>query len=428
MELDLVDFLERLRPYCSNGKGKHEFAVDFFISATDINEDQITNKSNSISKIISRDREMTSTLASFFLTNINKKFIEKLDPMPTNNAIEGLSKSFEDIFGKTTNKEMCDKLGEFYFELLEKIAKSDITTSKAKFSNTSIANGFKNVFFEIPNTNKLKIKKPNEIKLFHFNVENSAFSFCTLHEYIAKNIGRYVFSRVRRDELIGDEQNDNICNKAVALLKRAGAFDNDKICEELGDIVLYVLLEQDLKAPKIYNKIELVGTQTVNQGGLHLLTLNSEKTFFQIVIAKSNIVDNLQTAIDNAFNLIIKASKETEKEYKLLETSILSQSFDTTTAEYLKSIILPKKRNEKITTEMAFGIFVGYSLDLQNKTKENVKTKIATDIIAQMSYIEKKIADHNLGGYSFYFYFIPFNTATNDKKTIINTVINGGEV
>ena len=64
----------------------------------------------------------------------------------------------------------------------------------------------------------------------------------------------YVLSRAKRDKLIDGGHIYNIGKKAVELLKKAAGLDNCMICEELGDIILYTLIEYNLNAPKIYNR------------------------------------------------------------------------------------------------------------------------------------------------------------------------------
>lgn len=296
--------------------------------------------------------------------------------------------------------------------------------------------GFDRVFASVSHCETLNLCNRNFIKLFRLDVSNCTFAFDNLNDFLEKNLGRYVYSRAMRDQLINDGHLENIGKKAVELLKKAGGFDKTKISEELGDIILYILLEKNLIAPKIYNKIEFAGntdTPAVNQGGVHLLTLDSTGAAFQIVIAKSKIIGDLRTAIDNAFSVIATANKNISSEYKLLDSSILNQSFTPQVADYLRSIIIPTKRKAGLVVHNAFGVFLGYSIGIDRSKYSNdefvkvVETKMAEDIKNQISYIGEKIATNNLGGYSFYFYLIPFNDADCEKISIMQNLVGGGE-
>ena len=88
--------------------------------------------------------------------------------------------------------------------------------------------------------------------------------------------------------------------------------------------------------------------------------------------------------------------------------------------------------NLSINVDNAFGLFLGYSLDLDGTKMSNseyrtaASQKMATDIQNIASYIEKKIADTGLSGYSFYVYVIPFNNASEERAAIITKLKGGG--
>ena len=66
----------------------------------------------------------------------------------------------------------------------------------------------------------------------------------------------------------------------------------------LGEILLYIFLEQELDAPKIMSKIELGSSNmdTVSKSdGVHILSLNkSGQPFHQLVFGVSHIVGDLK--------------------------------------------------------------------------------------------------------------------------------------
>ena len=79
---------------------------------------------------------------------------------------------------------------------------------------------------------------------------------------------------------------------------------------------------------------------------------------------------------------------------------------------------------------MAFGIFIGYTLGITADNNDEFRTesvkKMKADIQTVIPYIRKKIYELNLGMHSYYFYFLPFNDAENDKKEIMNELLLGG--
>jgi len=87
--------------------------------------------------------------------------------------------------------------------------------------------------------------------MFHLDVANNAFSFDAMHSFLLKNIGRYVFSRAKMEQFRIDDDLEVVGAKAIGLLRKACNLDDSWIGEELGDVLLYVFLEQILGAPKL---------------------------------------------------------------------------------------------------------------------------------------------------------------------------------
>ena len=65
------------------------------------------------------------------------------------------------------------------------------------FDKTLSGGKFDEVFTEVPHTETLGLKNPEQLRLFHLNVNNNAFSSDQLEVFLRKNIGQYVFSRAQ---------------------------------------------------------------------------------------------------------------------------------------------------------------------------------------------------------------------------------------
>ena len=187
-----------------------------------------------------------------------------------------------------------------------------------------------------------------------------------------------------------------------------------------------MFLEQKLSAPKLLSKVELKTAKNqyvFGSDGVHLLYLGGKA--FQLVLGESKIIGDLKKAVDEAFISILNVSDDDNNEIRLIEKNVLSESFDKETTELIKSIIVPTKRNRNIMVDNAFGVFLGYTLGIDATKYSNVefrneaKNKIQNDIKSIATYIEKKINESGLTGYSFYFYILPFNNASQDRASII---------
>ena len=293
---------------------------------------------------------------------------------------------------------------------------------------------FDGIFTEVEHTESLGLRNPHQIRMFHLDVVNNAFSFYAMHEFLISNIGRYVFSRAKMEQFRIDDNLEAVGAKAIGLLRKASKMDESWIGEELGDILLYVFLEQILGAPKLFSKIELLdcGNTALSGGGVHLLPLgeDSKAPAYQMIFGKSQIKGDLQDAVDNAFASFVAIRDNTMQELKVVESTVFSQSFDPETAAQLKSIIIPNKK--KADVDKAFGVFLGYSLGLDAERYSNTEfraelaLKMDTDIKAHVAYIAKRIKEMGLGTHSFYFYILPFNDADGEKSSIMTALLEGG--
>ena len=293
-------------------------------------------------------------------------------------------------------------------------------------TNTSIQNGFDSIFTEVDSEKQLNLKNNNCLRMFLLDVSNNAFNYSGLHQFLQRNIGRYVFSRATIEQFKADGDADAIGLKAIELLRKADNPKDNGAGGELGEILLYLFLEQKLNAPKLLSKVELKSSKNqyvFGSDGVHLLCLGERS--FQLVLGESKIKGDLQDAVDKAFASIQQVSDDPSNEIRLIEKNVLSESFDEKTTELIKSIIVPTKRDHSLSVDNAFGIFLGYTLGIDGSQYSNaefrdaVANKLENDIKCIAAYIEQKINASGLSGYSFYIYILPFNNASQDRAAIV---------
>ena len=92
-------------------------------------------------------------------------------------------------------------------------------------------------------------------------------------------------------------------------------------------------------------------------------------------------------------------------------------------------MIVPQKGSGVTKPEKAFGIFLGYSIDLKNEDMANeeyikiVKEKLNNDLSSITEYINKKVIENGLQIYSFYIYILPLNNALIDKDKLMSEAL-----
>ncbi len=308
------------------------------------------------------------------------------------------------------------------------------TTAEIKIplKKTLNSGNFSMVFKKVSAATLSGLSNPSTVQIYGTDIANCKFNFRSLKQYLLENISNYVSSRATVNTYA---ELDNLPAVGTQATIKLYNYFGENAGSVLSEMLLYVFLEQELNAPKIMSKLE-ISTQNGNyiskSDGIHLLatTMNGQP-FHQLVFGASDIMGGLQNAVDRAFDKIISISTNNDNELNFVDNTIHQNIFDKETTNYMVDLLLPKK-NTASKPDMAFGIFLGYTMDLgyveTNNTQYRiaVHNKMASDIDAIQGYILKKIADNGLAGYSFYFYVIPFNDAPTEKESIISEMLRGG--
>ena len=121
---------------------------------------------------------------------------------------------------------------------------------------TSYSDGF-GIFNKVAE-DEFDVDNKNYLRLFMLNTENKLFNYDELYEYLLPNIARYVFDRKRLAEAEKNPVKQSlILIEAIEHLRKITSDKDRGAGGELGEVLLYLFLEQDLKAPKLFSKVEL---------------------------------------------------------------------------------------------------------------------------------------------------------------------------
>lgn len=309
-------------------------------------------------------------------------------------------------------------------------SKEQPQTTSTVLRKSLVDAGFDGIFTEVTHDEVLGLINPHQLRLFQLGVVDNTFTFDSLKKFLLKNIGYYIYSRERIKKFMDEDEITLIGLKAVELLRDRCNGDLVWLGDELGDLILYVFLEQILDAPKVFSKFDVPsgGHLVSGSSGVHLLQPDKAIPSYQMVFGKSRIVGDPRDAIDAAFVTLETIKNDTSREMRLVESTAFDKQFSPEVAEHLKSLILPTK-GQSATHDTAFGVFLGYSLglDADNKTSEQFRTELADkmrlDIKNHVAYIAEKIKAAKMDRYSFYFYFLPFNKADGEKQSVMGSLL-----
>ena len=268
---------------------------------------------------------------------------------------------------------------------------------------------------------------PSDLKLYRLGMDVDGIEYRKLHNFLLNTIGEYVYSRVQVGEIIDDDEYGTIAIKALSLMLENGSPDEKRTGNELGELLLYIFLEYVLQAPKLMSKVELLGMSSSRRSksdGIHLLVSQGATPFNQLVFGATRLDTSLEQAIDDALAHVVEIKNNKNKEYDLVESGMFYQAFDKDTSAKIRDIIIPKKGNVD-KPPMAFGVFLGYSLNMSGDITSCV-SKMENDIKQCLVYMKQKIQTLGLCRYSFYVYVVPFNDAVLDKKQIMEKLMTLG--
>lgn len=269
----------------------------------------------------------------------------------------------------------------------------------------------------------------NTLNLFVLKVKNNAFAYDELIEELGNNLCHFALSRQNVKKLIEEQKFNTLVQTAKSKLR------NHRVNEgELGEILLYCILEAYLKAPKILTKLEL---KTANNDyvkgadGVHLLKVDDKN--YQLIFGESKLESDVKNGIYSAFgsikNFLTKEGKS-KYEIELLNTNLAKESFDNDSYEVLKKIIIPSAKDDETYLDYSFGIFLGFNIEINDEEKKMsnsdfrtcIREKVKTHIQENLTSINFQLQKSEFTGYKFYVYIIPFSDIAEKRKEIIEQI------
>ncbi|WOC31846.1 MULTISPECIES: HamA C-terminal domain-containing protein [Caproicibacterium] len=306
------------------------------------------------------------------------------------------------------------------------------------FSKTLKDKDMDRIFAEVLCTEDLGLSKPGQLRLFHLLVRDGKFYHDDLEKWLYRNLSRYVFSRAMLEQFRKNDDLDAAIERAIQTMRENGATNEKGMGNELGEMMIYAFLEGKLSAPKLMSRVELSTDLSQYKSvceSIHLFsnTDTNGTQFSQMVFGASNIVGEIQDAVDNAFDAILRIKKHTSREIQMVEKTVLDRLFDDNEIAFLKDTIIPTP-NAQSRYNTAYGVFLGYSIGVKAEEhpeieyEELVTKKMVEDIQRHAGYIANKIKSNGLDMHSFYIYILPFMDAESDKSEIIDHVMKGAVV
>lgn len=286
---------------------------------------------------------------------------------------------------------------------------------------------FLNLFHKILENEPME--NGNKLNLFSLKISNNAFTYANLVEELGDILTTYALSRNAYDELCNQRKYTTLVSRAKERLRKAESNDNDG---ELGEILLYTMLEAHLKAPKLLTKLELKTDPNhyVNGAdGVHLLKIDD--TTFQFVFGESKLHSDLKTGVEKAFeslkNLLKEDLNKLRYEIQLVNSNFLKEAHDEHSVELLKKLLIPTENDENLNIDHSFGIFLGFDVKITDDERklnnadfrDTIYKKVENAVRTILPTINDQIEQDDFRGYNFYIYIVPFSELAKQRKEII---------
>lgn len=289
---------------------------------------------------------------------------------------------------------------------------------------TNVKKNFLDLFYH--DIEDYKLDKSNRLNVFTLKVKNNAFAYEELVKLLSNHLYHFALSRTEVQKLIDAKEYSTLVKNAQDKLRVYSANEG-----ELGEILLYCLLESHLGAPKILTKLEIKTSNNdyvKGTDGVHLLKLTDKD--FQLILGESKLNSDLQKGVYEAFGSLLKLvdnNKKLDFEIGLVNSQLVKEAFNKDLYDYLKKVIIPSAREDEINTDYSFGIFLGFDIEITKEEANKPNTEFRTHIRDKIKQQIQDITDSinfqinktEFIGYDFYIYIIPFSDLQTKRKDII---------
>jgi hypothetical protein len=265
----------------------------------------------------------------------------------------------------------------------------------------------------------------NTLELFTLKVKNNGFSYDELVSVLGNKLCYFALSRKQIDELIKEERYNDLIKNAKSKLR-----DHNVNEGELGEILLFCLLESHLNAPKILTKLELKTSSNdyvKGADGVHLFQVSENE--YQLIFGESKLEAKVNNGISSAFKSIKKfiSTKKIGYEMNLISSELIKESYDESNYKLLKKLIVPSAKEEESYLDYSFGIFLGFDTMIKDEHKslsngefrKIIREQIKNEVVKALESFNFQLKKAEFCGYKFYIYAIPFSDLANKRKEII---------
>lgn len=282
----------------------------------------------------------------------------------------------------------------------------------------------------------INIDQSTKLEVFTFIVNSNRFDYNRVADVLLESVYEFALSRKTIKEHINNSDFMRLSHDAVEKFINYKKPRNG----ELGEFLLFCFLEGHLGAPKILSKLELKTSPDMpvfKSDGVHYLDLG--KGNFQMIFGESKLYKDLTDGLHEAFKSIADIKKINSDsrdgisyDKGLLSSYIDREALSKVEMDFMEKIIYPSDASDMPIVDDAFGIFLGYEIDVSDWKKLNNKEfrdRLEGQVKTMMQNRKDKIVEYierySLEGHSFYIYTVPFSNLDDSREMIMRRLLRG---
>ena len=265
----------------------------------------------------------------------------------------------------------------------------------------------------------------NDLQIFCLDITNGLITYDALISFLVDNLGAYVFSRKE----LPDYKPQHIFRNAMRKIKEHHT--EEELKEDLSGILVYSFLEGEKKAPKLFSLAELGDSsdeKIKDTYGIHLMRVhnNDGRLKIKLIINVSCIQNSLEECITSVVDSIELICNKRITSNWLLNSSFLNSRCSDEEIAAIRNILIPRRGARDV--DFAFGVFVGFSIGQLSEVysddlKEQIYNRIRHMVYSVLNVLNDRLLKSELQRYPIYLYFLPFQQAEEDSKSIMNEVL-----
>ncbi|MGL4873043.1 MAG: HamA C-terminal domain-containing protein, partial [Clostridium sp.] len=234
-----------------------------------------------------------------------------------------------------------------------------------------VQNSFLDIFYRLIENKEFEGYKLN---LFSLKIKDRKFDYTLLINELTDTIINFCTSSKEYEIACSERKYGRLSRESrekfreYSKMRKGGQEYKDTTTKdgELGELILYSLLESHMVAPKILTKMRFktsTNDPVKRADGIHLL--KTDDGYYKLIYGESKLYEDYDRGLAEAFKSIDdfknRDNNNIDTEYNFL-ISNLDSEFDEVRYQEIKKILIPSE--EDIEYDTAFAIFIGFEIDI----------------------------------------------------------------